>query len=81
MIVRHFDLVGITILPPEAHSPLIIDADAVLSYAIARKSLQPIRRRDTQIIQPFSGIKLNQFTPSQTMQFRRKMAQFEFRQK
>ena len=67
MIVRHFDLVGITFLPPEANSPLVVDADAMLSSTIARKAFQPISWRDPQIVQPFSDIKLDQLAPGQAV--------------
>jgi len=44
MVVRHFDIVSITFLPPEANSPLVVDADAMLSGTIPRKSVQAIGR-------------------------------------
>jgi hypothetical protein len=60
-------IVSITFLPSEANSPLVVDADTVLSGSIARETLQPISRRDTQIVQPFNHIKLDQLAPSQAV--------------
>ena len=67
MIVRYFDIVGVTLLPPEADAPLVVDADAMLASTVTREPFQPVSRRDTQIVQPFGDIKLNQLAPGQAM--------------
>lgn len=71
MIVRYLDIVCISFKPAEADTPLVVDADAMLTSAIANEAFQPICRRDAQIVQAFRDIELNQLTPSQAMQFRR----------
>ncbi len=55
MIVRYLDTFGITVVPDEAHSPLIIDPDTVLAPAIAFQCFETVGRRYPQIIQS-SGI-------------------------
>ena len=75
MIARHFDVVGIALLPAEADAPLIIDANAMLVSAISRQSFQPIGRWNPQIVQALSDIELHQLAPRKAVQFGRKVAQ------
>ena len=35
VVVGDFDLVGVAVLEAEADAPLIVDADAVLAFAVA----------------------------------------------
>jgi hypothetical protein len=39
MIVDDLDVKGVTVTPPEADPPLLVDPDAVLALAIAFQSL------------------------------------------
>jgi len=50
VIVRDFDLKGISIAPKEADPPLVVDPDAVLSLAAPLKFLQAIARRHAKIL-------------------------------
>ena len=75
MIVRHFDVVGVALLPTEADAPLVIDANAMLASAIARQSFQPIGRWNPQIVQALSDIELYQLAPRKAVQFGGKVAQ------
>jgi hypothetical protein len=75
VIVRHFNIVGVAILPAEADAPLIVDTNAVLTDAIARQSFQPIGGRNPQIVQALSSVELDQFAPRDTVQVGRKVAQ------
>ena len=45
MIIGYLDIKCITVLPPETQSPLRVNADAMLSFAVAFQWLQPIRGR------------------------------------
>ena len=49
MIVCDFDIVGVSVPPHEAHSPLLVDPNAVLSLAIAFEGLQPVARWDPKV--------------------------------
>ena len=42
MVVGDFDIVGITALPYETDSPLLVDAYAVLTFPVAAKRLQMV---------------------------------------
>ena len=56
MVVNDLDLVRITVLPPKADPPLVVDPDTVLSDPIALELLEPVARRDTQVIEGLSGV-------------------------
>ena len=47
MVIHDLDIVRIARSPVEADAPLIVDADAVLTLAIAVKSFETIARRYT----------------------------------
>jgi len=51
MIINDLNVEGVPILPGEAYSPLVIDADAVLPGAVAFQRLQPVAGRYPQILQ------------------------------
>jgi hypothetical protein len=42
VVIDDFDLVRMSISPFKADSPLVVDADGVLSASISRQCLQPI---------------------------------------
>lgn len=45
MVVDYFNFVGIAVFPDEADAPLLIDTDAMLSFAISRESFEVITGR------------------------------------
>jgi len=45
-IIRDFHVVGVSFPPREADAPLIVDPNAVLSFAVSGQLLKPIRRGD-----------------------------------
>ena len=51
MIVHDLHLVGFAAVPNEADAPLVVDANAVLSFTVARKGLKPVPRRNSQVVQ------------------------------
>jgi len=50
VIVADLDLVNITVAPDKADAPLVVDADAVLAFALAREALEPIARRTCKLM-------------------------------
>ncbi len=56
MIINDFHFVGIAFLPHETNPPLIINADTVLTRAVASQFLQAISRRHFQIMQSHRAI-------------------------
>ena len=51
VVIHNFDLVGIPLPPEKADSPAIVDADAMLSFPVARKRLQAIPGRRPQVVE------------------------------
>jgi len=60
MVINNLDLIGITVSPDEANSPLVIDANAVLALAVASQCLKPVPRRDLQVLQHSSAMEIQQ---------------------
>ena len=50
MVVDDLYVFGTAVSPPEADTVLVVDADAVLSAAISFQGLEPVARRDAQIV-------------------------------
>ena len=72
MVIRYLDLVGIPFTPlkapvpavlAQANAPLVVNADTILSGALAGELLQPITRWYAEIIQAFGCIQDGQFSP------------------
>jgi hypothetical protein len=72
VVIRDFHFVSVAFLPFKTNPPLIVDANAVLTGTFASKFLQSIARRDTEIVQAFSGVENCQFSPHSLMQIGRK---------
>jgi len=72
MMVRYFNIMGIPRTPLKTYTPLIVDADTILSEALACKFLQPVTRWYAQITQAFGYIQDGQFSPGQRQQVGRK---------
>jgi hypothetical protein len=56
MIVYDLDIIGVSLIPTEADTPLFVDPDTVLSLPISGQFLKAISWRDTKIVQPFRRI-------------------------
>jgi hypothetical protein len=52
MIIHDFHLFCMPFSPHEANAPLVIDTDAVLSFAIPFQRYQPIQRWQPKVPQP-----------------------------
>lgn len=64
VVIHNFHAVGTIVMPGKAHAPLIIDANAVLAFAVALQRLQQVARRNAKTVQ-FSGrVQLQQLAPS-----------------
>jgi hypothetical protein len=51
MIVDHFNLGGLSLIPSKANSILVVDADAELTAAVTAESLQPVTRDGAHVFQ------------------------------
>jgi len=63
MVINDFHIFCTSIRPTKADSPLIIDANAVLTGTITLKCFKMIAGWHPQIIKPVSDFKLSQFSP------------------
>ena len=61
MIIHNLDVVRVTPAPLETHTPLFIDANAVLPGTVAAQLFQAVGRRDAQIVERDSVIQHPQF--------------------
>lgn len=71
MVVRDFDLVGIAILPSEANPILLVNADTVLTAAVAGEAFQPVSWRDRQFAKIPYPVDLGQLSPYRRPQLAR----------
>jgi hypothetical protein len=62
MIIHNFNFVRVFTVPTEARSPLVVDADAVLSGAVASQRFQMIAGRQGQVTQFARAIKLRELS-------------------
>jgi hypothetical protein len=51
MVINDLNIKGISIFPGEAYSPLVVNADAVLSGTVASQRLESVAGRYPQILQ------------------------------
>jgi hypothetical protein len=51
MVVSDLNIVRVAISPSEADTPLVVDADAVLTGSISPEPLKAIAWRDAQVLQ------------------------------
>ena len=56
MIIDNLDLEGITVPPSKTDSPLVIDANTVLTGAIASELLQPVPGWDAEVLKLFGRV-------------------------
>jgi hypothetical protein len=67
VIIDHFHVIGMTDSPHKADSPLIIDANAVLSCTIAPELLEAVARRHSKVCQRRGGVKHDEFLSSTSL--------------
>jgi hypothetical protein len=60
VVIGDLDLAWTFLGPDEAEAPLVVDADAPLTSAIAPQRLEPIARRDAEITQAVRRIQIDQ---------------------
>jgi hypothetical protein len=54
--------VSVPFLPHEANTPLVVNADTVLPFAIAFQGVEPVASRHLQIRQSFGRVQHQQFS-------------------
>jgi hypothetical protein len=56
VVVDDFDLVRMAFSPNETNSPLIIDANRMLSLPFAPQGFKPVARRYAKVVQTFRAV-------------------------
>jgi len=64
MVVHHFDLLRVAVLPGEADAILIVDPYAVLPTSISTESLEVVARERTQVVESLRCVQLRQLALS-----------------
>jgi hypothetical protein len=67
VVVHDFDLVSAVVEPNKTDSPLIVDANAVLSFSFALQGFQVIARWHSQTDQFSDSMQLQQLAPSHAL--------------
>lgn len=63
MIICDLDTIGISIDPDKAHSPLVVDPDAMLTLTVAFQRFETIGGRHPQIFQSARVVEHTQLAP------------------
>ena len=56
--------------PPEADAPLIVHADAVLPASVAPELLEPVARRDAEVVESHGRVELPQLAQGDPLHIR-----------
>jgi len=67
MIVHDLNVQSISLVPPEAHAPLIVDSNAVLPGAMAGELFQPVPGRCPQIFKGRRSVQDEQLPEASTL--------------
>ena len=71
MVIHNFNVPCIRALPAEADTPLVIDANAVLAFALALQGFESIAGRYTQIVEAPGLIQQKEFPSRDPLNLRR----------
>jgi len=62
VIVSDLDVISVILPPFEADSVLVVDSDAVLSLPVAMQFLEPVSRRNSQVVERLGRIEHRQLS-------------------
>jgi hypothetical protein len=60
MVVCYFNVIGISVFPMKADSPLIVDPDTMLPFAVALQGFEPVAWRNPEVLQMPSLVKVQE---------------------
>ena len=63
MVIDYFNFIDIPIPPFEANSPLLVDANTILTCTVSFQRLQFITGRYSQILKLSRSVKVHEFAP------------------
>ena len=67
MIVNDLDIQGIAVGPAKAEAPTVVDADAVLAFAIANQRLQSVSGWDSEVLHLPGLMEIEELSPRHTL--------------
>ena len=70
MVIDNFDFIGIPFFPFETYSPLVIDADTVLSLAVTLQSLQAVAGGNSQVLQAACAMQIKELAARLPLAFK-----------
>jgi hypothetical protein len=71
MVIHNSNVARVFTVPAEANAPLVVDADAMLSGAIAFQGFQAVAGRQGQVTQFAGAIKLRELPQGHALNLRR----------
>jgi len=60
MVINHLYIKSIAVFKPKTDAPLVIDSNTPLPTAVVTERFKPVRGRQTQILDPCSGVQLRE---------------------
>lgn len=72
VVIDDFYGFSVAVTPDKANSPLVVDADAVLTFAVAFKGFEPVSGRNAEILKRDGVVKDFELSHGRALQFRRK---------
>jgi hypothetical protein len=63
VIVDNLDIVRVSVLPPKADAPLVVDANAVLTLSVTAQRFEPIAGRDAQVLKRACSMQVQELSP------------------
>lgn len=63
VVVDDFDVGGIRAQPAETQAESVVDANAVLAFAVAAQRFEAVAWRDAQVVEAPGPVELFQFAP------------------
>ena len=69
MVIHDLDIPCIPTLEPEAYAPLVIDANAVLAFAVTLQRFEPVAGRNPQVTQSRSAVQHQELSQRRLPEF------------
>src|SRR3990172_4207303 len=74
VVVADLDVMGVSVLPAEADSPLVVDPNAVLADAVPGEALQAVPWRHAELVQSLGGVHEQQLAVRSSLHVRCQLA-------
>jgi len=71
MVVGHLDVVGVAVDEAEANPPLVVDCDRVLSLSVGAEFVEPVARRNPEIVEAIRQVDVLELSPGSPENLRR----------